>query len=118
MAKLSSAKKLSKVEKACIDGMVANNFDVGKIATALDRDVEVINHYLNNKDNEQPSENFTQQSKKEHFYINRTAGGKKGVAISTSTSSERSDEGYRARMAKRNAKQKDYIFKIHNDSDE
>lgn len=117
MAKLSVAKKLSKVEKACIDGMLANNFDISRIAAALERDVGAINHYINNKD-ENNNKSNSDKPKKDTFYINRTAGGNKGVSISTPTSSERADEGYRSRIAARNAKQKDYIFKIHNNDNE
>lgn len=117
MGKLSSAKKLSKVEKACINGMMAEGFDVPHIARTLDRDVGEINYYLNHASQEkvEPSET---KPKKDNFYINKTAAGKEGVTISTPTSSERSDEGYRHRLAARKKNQQDYIFKMHNESEE
>lgn len=117
MGKLSNAKKLSKVEKACINGMLTEGFDVSHIARTLDRDVGEVNYYLNNasKEKEEPSE---PKPKKDNFYVNKTAGGKKGVTISTTVSSERSDEGYRNRISARKKNQQDYIFKMHNESEE
>ena len=80
MGKLSKAKSLTQAEQYCIDGMLSNGMSPSKIASTLGRDIELINEYVNNP--EQESGPMT---------INKTLSGNKGVSIMTEAGSQRVD---------------------------
>ena len=123
MAKLSNTKGLSKVEKACIKGLVLDtDYDSGQIANTLGREVELVDAYiveLKQAEVETPavvSENLDEvQSKKDKntYYINKTMSGKPGIVVSTETASMRADANYSQRIAESKTPSKEYVHKIH-----
>ena len=97
--------KITEIEKACIQGMVASEISVANMAEQLDRSVSVI---------EKESEKIKAQSVREQLYINKTASGHKGVSIMTEAASVRGD------IAKDNpissedkTKRSPWVHKIH-----
>ena len=74
--------KITEVEKACIEGMVASEISVENMAEQLDRSVSLI---------EKESEKLKSQSVRDQLYINKTASGHKGVSVMTEAASVRGD---------------------------
>ena len=74
--------KITEIERACIEGMIASNITTEGMATQLDRSVSVI---------ETEAEKIKATSVREQLYINKTASGSKGVSIMTEAASVRGD---------------------------
>ena len=74
--------KITKIESACIKGMVANNISTEDIATQLNRGVSTI---------EKEIERIKAEAVKEQLYVNKTASGNKGVSIMTEAASVQGD---------------------------
>lgn len=81
MGKLSKAKKLTSVEKYCIQGMLYNEMEANEIGLALGRDEPMVEDYLDE----------LEHSNSNSLVINETAKGNKGVSIMTKEASERVD---------------------------
>lgn len=81
MAKLSSAKKLSKTEQYAIEGMSDNGMNADSIAQALGRKLELVSAYIE----------VHQEESETHTTINTTVNGNRGVAIMTEATSQRVD---------------------------
>lgn len=119
MGKLSNTKALSKVEKACIKGLLLDtDYDAIRIAKELGRDVGLVNEYIvvlqSEMENEAVAEPVTEvkKSKPETLYVNKTGTGKSGVVIATEAASSKSDAGHSKRISK--AKQpQNYLYRIH-----
>lgn len=93
MGKISKTKNLSKAEKACIDGLLANGFDSKQIAKTLDREVELVEkHIVRLSEELEQDEAIEPQEEKPNLFITKTEGKRqKGVAIMTEAASTRSD---------------------------
>lgn len=81
MGKLSKAKKMTEVEKYCIQGMHYNEMSAEDISKTLGRDLEDVQSYVGSLDQEDGPT----------FIINETTSGTKGVSIMTQAGSERVD---------------------------
>tara|TARA_R110002020_G_scaffold55309_2_gene153579 strand:+ start:5876 stop:6196 length:321 start_codon:yes stop_codon:yes gene_type:complete len=84
MGKLSKAKKLTKTEKFCIEGMLSNDMSVSEVCKTLDRDQELVEAYVEELEQAYDQGNTA--------IINETLNGNKGVAIMTEAASQRIDE--------------------------
>jgi hypothetical protein len=80
MGKLSKAKKMTDVERYCIQGMYWNNMEASDISKALGRDLEEVTKYVAKLERENDSS-----------IIHETGGGNKGVAVMTQAGSQRVD---------------------------
>ena len=94
MAKFANTKGLSKQEKFMIRGMLAEQNTTEEIAKYLDREVGLVEGFVQDiTPEEEPTveaQEETAQQPVKHI-INETANGNKGVAIYTSVASEKSD---------------------------
>ena len=94
--------KITEVEKACIEGMIASDISIEDMATQLDRSVSAI---------QKESDKIKSKSVREQLYINKTASGNKGVAVMTEAASARNDT-----LKDRTPPKKErspWIYKIH-----
>tara|TARA_R110000824_G_scaffold349293_2_gene536151 strand:+ start:187 stop:492 length:306 start_codon:yes stop_codon:yes gene_type:complete len=97
--------KLTEVEKACIEGMIASEITTEDMATQLDRSVASI---------EKEAEIIKSKSVREQLYINKTASGSKGISIMTEAASTRGDIAKNAPTTPPKSKRSPSIHKIHN----
>lgn len=104
MAKFSNTKGLSKQEKYMIQGMLIEDNSAEDIAKYLDREVELINgfiqdlptNWLNLSVEEPVSEEPETKNTMTHI-INKTGKGNSGVTIMTPVASERADANKKGR---------------------
>lgn len=95
MARFAETKGLSKQEKFMIQGMIITNNSIEEIAKYLEREIELINSFVETIQAETPQTIDTQeivvaQPQTQHI-INKTGRGQSGVAIMTPAGSERAD---------------------------
>ena len=111
MAKFANTKGLSKQEKFMIQGMIMEDNSVEDIAKYLDRDVDLVETFV---EDSKPAE--SQGAPIQHptsHIINKTGKGNNGVAIMTSAGSQQSDESYnRHHRGSHGAKSQGYTHKI------
>jgi|VirMetMinimDraft_7_1064189.scaffolds.fasta_scaffold126591_2 hypothetical protein len=105
MAKFANTKGLSKQEKYMIQGMLIEDNSIEDIAKYLDREVELVNGFVQDLPanwmnlelvesvNEEltTEESNTQKPNTMMHFINKTGKGNKGVTIMTPVASERAD---------------------------
>lgn len=118
MAKFADTKGLSKQEKFMVLGMLVDNTtSVEDIAKYLDRDLELIESFVQSQTVQETqtvepekTEAVVQPPQVQHI-INKTGKGQSGVAIMTSTASERSDASKKGRGI-HTSKNSQYTHKI------
>ena len=112
MAKFANTKGLSKQEKFMIQGMITEDNSVEDIAKYLDREVELVEGFIEDiKPEDKPvetQENPSQNTPKMSHIINRTASGNKGIVAMTPAGSQQAD----APMDLQKAKEHPYIHAI------
>ena len=96
--------KITEIEKACIEGMVASDVSTEDMAAQLDRSVSVI---------DKEAEKIKAQSVRSQLYINKTASGSKGVSIMTEAASTRGDIAKNVPTTPTKRKRSPSIHKIH-----
>tara|TARA_B100001123_G_C15344360_1_gene1036341 strand:+ start:11238 stop:11537 length:300 start_codon:yes stop_codon:yes gene_type:complete len=74
--------KITKIESACIEGMIANTISADDMALQLDRGVATI---------EKEIARIKAEAVKQELFINKTASGHAGVSIMTEAASVRGD---------------------------
>ena len=111
MAKFANTKGLSKQEKFMIQGMIVEDNSVEDIAKYLDREMEMVEGFI---DDIKPVE--TQEVPLQHptkHIINKTGKGNSGVAVMTSAGSQQGDESHsRHSRGDHGAKNQGYTHKI------
>jgi len=100
MGKLSKAKKMTDVERYCIQGMYWNEMGSEDISKVLERDLEEVKKYIVKLERENDTS-----------IIHETGGGNKGVAVMTSAGSQKVDDSRKVPVAPRN--QSNIIHSIH-----
>ncbi len=96
--------KITEIEKACIEGMVASDISTEDMAAQLDRSVSVI---------DKEAEKIKAQSVRSQLYINKTASGSKGVSIMTEAASTRGDISKDTPATPQKSKSSSSVHKIH-----
>jgi len=97
--------KITEIEKACIEGMVASDISTEDMAAQLDRAVSVV---------DKEAEKIKAQSVRSQLYINKTASGSKGVSIMTEAASTRGDIAKETPAESPKSKRSPWVHKIHN----
>tara|TARA_R100000329_G_scaffold33773_2_gene31425 strand:+ start:84 stop:434 length:351 start_codon:yes stop_codon:yes gene_type:complete len=115
MAKFANTKGLSKQEKFMIQGMIIEDNSVEDIAKYLDREMELVETFIEDfKPEAKPVEaqETSVQNLTSHV-INKTAKGNNGVAVMTSAGSQQGDESHnRHNRGSHGAKSQGYTHKI------
>lgn len=115
MAKFANTKGLSKQEKFMIQGMIIEDNSVEDIAKYLDREMELVETFIEDfKPEVKPVE--TQEVSVQHptrHVINKTGKGNNGVAVMTPAGSQQGDESHsRHNRGNHGAKSQGYTHKI------
>ena len=98
--------KVTEVEKACIEGMIASDIGIEDMAAQLDRSVSIV---------EKETEKIKTQSVREQLYINKTASGSKGISVMTEAASVRGDIAKdRVTPIPKKDTSSPWVHKIHN----
>ena len=118
MAKFANTKGLSKQEKFMIQGMITEDNSVEDIAKYLDREVELVEGFIEDiKPEDKPVEtqkNPSQNTPKMSHIINRTASGNKGIVAMTPAGSQQADATRDKRgRGVHTSKNAGYTHKIH-----
>jgi len=111
MAKFANTKGLSKQEKFMIHGMVIEGNTSDDIAKYLDREVALVEGFLEDL---KPAEAVVEKEAAppvKHI-INETGKGNKGVAVMTPAGSQQGDESHKRHSGNHNAKNQGYTHKI------
>ena len=112
MAKFANTKGLSKQEKFMIQGMIIEDNSVEDIAKYLDRELGLVETFIEDMKPEETQENVSQQVPKTSHIINKTANGNKGIVAMTPVASERADANRKTGRGVHTAKSAKYTHKI------
>jgi len=116
MAKFANTKGLSKQEKFMVQGMLLEDNPTEDIAKYLDREVELVEAFIEDlKPEEKPVE--AQETSTPHpvqHVINKTGKGNRGVAVMTAAGAQQGDESHkRHSRGNHDANSQSYTHKIH-----
>ena len=112
MAKFANTKGLSKQEKFMIQGMIIEDNSVEDIAKYLDRELGLVETFIEDMKPEETQETVSQQAPKTSHIINKTANGNKGIVAMTPVASERADANRKTGRGVHTAKSAKYTHKI------
>ena len=112
MAKFANTKGLSKQEKFMIQGMIIEANSVEDIAKYLDRELGLVETFIEDMKPEETQETVSQQAPKTSHIINKTANGNKGIVAMTPVASERADANRKKGRGIHTAKNAKYTHKI------
>ena len=114
MAKFANTKGLSKQEKFMIQGMITEDNSVEDIAKYLDREVELVEGFIEDIKPVETQETTSQNTPKMSHVINRTASGNKGIVAMTPAGSQQADATRDKRgRGVHTSKNAGYTHKIH-----
>jgi hypothetical protein len=88
MSKLSTAKKITKIEKFCIEGMFDNDMEPKAIAKALGRNVVDVEAYISEVEER---EEAVEEEAPPEMILKKTVNGDEGVSIMTPAGSLKVD---------------------------